>query len=63
MLLCLHNRNGQVKLLKTDKADKVINVTENKINSITGVFFLKYYLDLGATAIVLLGNFFCIFLK
>ena len=47
MLLCLYKRSGQVKLLKTDEADEVFNVTENKTNSITDIFFLKYYLDLG----------------
>ena len=26
---------------------KPFNVTENKTNSITDIFFLKYYLDLG----------------
>ena len=47
MLLCLYKRSGQVKSLKTDEADEVFNVTENKTNSITDIFFLKYYLDLG----------------
>ena len=46
MLLCLYNRSGQAKSLKTDEADEVFNVTENKINSITDIFFLKHYLDL-----------------
>ena len=46
MLLCLYNRSGQAKSLKTDEADEVFNVTENKINSVTDIFFLKYYLDL-----------------
>ena len=34
-------------LLKTDEADKALNITENKTNSITDIFFLKYCLDLG----------------
>ena len=42
MLLCLYNRSGQAKLLKTDEADEAFNVTENKINSITDIFSLKY---------------------
>ena len=46
MLLCLHNRSSQVKLSKTDEVGKVFNDTENKSNSITDIFFLKYYLDL-----------------
>ena len=59
MLLCLYNRSGQAKSLKTDEADEVFNVTENKINSITDIFFLKYYLDLW----LLQGDFFWKFLK
>ena len=47
MLLCLCNRSGQAKSLKTGKADEVFNVTKNKTNSITDIFLLKYYLDLG----------------
>ena len=47
MLLCLYNRGGQAKSLKTDEADEVFNVTQNQTNSITDIFFLKYYLDLG----------------
>ena len=48
MLLCLYKRSGQVKSLKIDEADdEVFNVTENKTNYITDIFFLKYYLDLG----------------
>ena len=46
MLLCLYNRSSQAKLLETDKADEVFNVAENKTNSITDIFFQKYYLDL-----------------
>ena len=34
-------------LLKTEEAGKAFNVTENKTNSITDIFFLKYYLHLG----------------
>ena len=34
-------------LLKTDEADKALNITENKTNSITDISFLKYCLDLG----------------
>ena len=49
-----YNRSGQAKPLKTDEADKVFNVTENKINSIIDIFFLKYYLDLW----LLQGDFF-----
>ena len=59
MLLCLYNRSGQAKSLKTDEADEVFNVTENKINSITDIFFLKYYLDLW----ILQEDFFWKFLK
>ena len=47
MVLYLHNRSSQVKLLKIDEAEEVYNVIENKTNSITNIFFLKYYLDLG----------------
>ena len=47
MLLCLYNRSSQAKLLETDEADEVFNVAENKTNSITDIFFRKYYLDLG----------------
>ena len=47
MLLCLYKKSDQVKSLKTDEGDEVFNVTENKTNSITDIFFLKYYLDLG----------------
>ena len=54
MLLCLYNRSGQAKSLKTDEADEVFNVTENRINSITDIFFLKYFLDLW----LLQGDFF-----
>ena len=46
--------NNQAKSLKKDEADEVFNVTENNINSITGIFFLKYYLDLW----LLQGDFF-----
>ena len=38
--------SGQAKSLKTDEAVEVFNVTENKINSITDIFYLKHYLDL-----------------
>ena len=54
MLLCLYNRSGQAKSLKTDEADEVFNVTENKIDSITDIFFLKHV----ATVIVVQGDFF-----
>ena len=47
MLLCLYKRSSQVKSLKTDEADGIFNVTENKTNCITDIFFQKYYLDLG----------------
>ena len=46
MLFHLDNRCGRAIPLKTDKADEVFNVTENKTNSITDIFFLKYRLDL-----------------
>ena len=46
MLLCLYNRSSQAKLLETDEEDKVFNVAENKTNSITDIFFRRYYLDL-----------------
>ena len=39
--LCLSNRNSKAKLLKIDEADEVLNVTENKANSIRDIFFLK----------------------
>ena len=48
MLLSLYNRSSQAKLLETDEADEVFNVAENKKNSITDIFFRKYYLDLGS---------------
>ena len=47
MLLCWYNRSSQVKLLKTNEADQVFNVAENKTNSITDIFFLKNYFELG----------------
>ena len=47
MLLCLYKGNGRGKSLKTDEADEIFNVTGNKTNSITDIFFLKYYLDWG----------------
>ena len=47
MLFCLHNRSSQAKFLKTDTADEAFNVTDNKTNSVAGIFFQKYYLDLG----------------
>ena len=47
MVLCLHNRSSQPSLLKIDKVEEVVNVAENKTKSITDIFFLKYYLDLG----------------
>ena len=34
-------------LLKTDEADEVFNVSENKAKSIAHMFFLKYYFDFG----------------
>ena len=47
MLLCLYKRSSQAKLLETDEAYEVFNVAENKTNSITDIFFRKYYLGLG----------------
>ena len=47
MLLCLYTRSSQAKLLKTEQADEVFNIAENKTNSITDILFLKYYFDLG----------------
>ena len=32
---------------KTDEADEALNITKNKTNSITDIFFLKHSLDLG----------------
>ena len=65
MLLCLYNRSSQAKLLETDKADEVFNVAENKTNSITDIFFRKYYLDLGPLQLqsweMFAENFFKIF--
>ena len=46
MLLRLHNRSSRVMLLETDQADETLNITENKTNFITDIFFLKYCLDL-----------------
>ena len=46
MLLCLYDRSSQAKLLKTDEADEVFNVAQNKTISITDILFLKYYFDL-----------------
>ena len=34
-------------LLKRDKGDETLNITEDKTNSITEIFFLKYCLHLG----------------
>ena len=34
-------------LLKTVEADEALSITENKTNSITDIFFLKFCLDLG----------------
>ena len=48
MLLCFYNRSSQAKLLETDDAGEIFNVAENKTNSITDIFFRKYYLDLGS---------------
>ena len=47
ILLRLQNRSGRAMLLKTDEVDEALNITENKTNSITEIFFLKYYLELG----------------
>ena len=62
MLLSLYNRSSQANLLKTDKTDKVFNVTENKTNSITDIFFWKYLLNLGLPQLhsweILSENFF-----
>ena len=33
-------------LLKADKVDKTLNITENKTSSIIDILFLKYCLDL-----------------
>ena len=57
MLLRLHNRSGRAMLLKTDKVDEALNITENKTNYITDIFFLKYCLELGLI-ICLPRNFF-----
>ena len=63
MLLCLYNRSGQAKSLKTDEADEVFNVTENKINSYHRHFLPETLLRFVATAIVVQGDFFWKFLK
>ena len=47
MVLYLHNRSSQAKLLKIDEAEEVYNVDKNKTNSITKTFFLKHYVDFG----------------
>ena len=57
MLLRLYNRTGRVMLLKSGKADDALNITENKANSITYIFFLKYCFDLGLLHLSS-GNFF-----
>ena len=57
MVLCLHNRSSQTKLLKADKTDEDFNVTENKTNSITDILFLKYYVDLGLLRLYSWENF------
>ena len=49
MLLCMYNRSGQAKSLKTDETDEVFNVTENRINSIRH-FLPKIFLRFVATA-------------
>ena len=46
MLLCFHNRRGRAMLLETDKAYEAHNITENKTEFITYIFFLKHCLDL-----------------
>ena len=43
-------------LLEKDKADEAFNVTENKTNFITEIFFLKQYLDLGLPPPVITFN-------
>ena len=63
MLLSVYSKSSQVKLLNTDEAQKALNVTENKINFITEIFFLKYYLDLGLLRLSSWEFFFQIFLK
>ena len=47
MLLRLHNRSDRAMLLKTDEACEAHNITENKTDFITYIFFLKHCLDLG----------------
>ena len=42
----LENIYIHTKLLTTDESYKAFSVTENRTNFITGIFFLKYYLDL-----------------
>ena len=61
MLLYLHNRSSQAKLLKADKADEVFNVTEETDKCHHRHFLPEIVLSFGVTAIVLLGNFFLIF--
>ena len=46
MLCRLHNRSFWAMPLKTDEGDQPFNIIENKTNSITDIFFLKYCLDL-----------------
>ena len=58
MLLCLYNRSGQAKSLKTDEADEVFNVNENKINSYHRHFLPETLLRFVTTAIVVQGDFF-----
>ena len=46
ILLHLYNRSCRAMLLKTDVADGALKITENKMNSIRYIFFLKDFLDL-----------------
>ena len=47
MLFRLPNRSGRTMLLKTDEAYEAHNITGNKTDFITYIFFLNYCLDLG----------------
>ena len=52
MVLCLHNRSSQTKLMKIGKADEAVKVTENR--RFRRHFLSEILLKFGATAIVVL---------
>ena len=52
MVLCLHNRSSQTKLMKIGKADEAVKVTENR--RFRRHFLSEILLKFGPTAIVVL---------